>query len=126
MRAVDTKVLVRLLTRDDPIQVQKAEKFISDGAWVSTLVLAECIWVLDSVYGLGESHLQVVVAMLLEHQHLVLQDADVVREALGNYSRHRGVGFTDCLVVALARKNGCVPLGTFDRKLAKLAHAQAV
>lgn len=126
MRAVDTNVLVRLLTRDDPVQVQKAEAFISDGAWVSGLVLAECVWVLDSVYELDKPQLRAVVAMLLEHERLILQDADVVRSALESYAGNRGVGFTDCMVVALARKNACVPLGTFDRKLAKLANAKVV
>jgi predicted nucleic-acid-binding protein len=39
MRAVDTNVLVRLVTRDDRKQVSAAESFVSKGAWVSTLVL---------------------------------------------------------------------------------------
>lgn len=50
MRAVDTNVLVRLITRDDPDQTASAEKFISEGAWMSTLVLTEALWVLASVY----------------------------------------------------------------------------
>lgn len=41
MRAVDTNVLVRLITRDDKKQVESAEEFVSKGAWVSHLVLAE-------------------------------------------------------------------------------------
>ncbi|HEX6160664.1 MAG TPA: hypothetical protein VF111_10890 [Thermoanaerobaculia bacterium] len=43
MRAVDTNVLVRLITRDDPSQVKVAEEFVAKGAWVSHLVLAETI-----------------------------------------------------------------------------------
>jgi predicted nucleic-acid-binding protein len=46
MRAVDTNVLVRLITRDDPRQTIAAEHFIVAGAWVPTLVLAEAMWVL--------------------------------------------------------------------------------
>jgi predicted nucleic-acid-binding protein len=53
MRAVDTNVLVRLVARDDAQQVAAAEAFVSPGAWVSHLVLAEAIWVLTSVYALG-------------------------------------------------------------------------
>jgi len=41
MRAVDTNILVRLITRDDPAQLSTAEAWIARGAWVSTLVLAE-------------------------------------------------------------------------------------
>jgi predicted nucleic-acid-binding protein len=50
MRAVDTNLLVRLLVRDDAAQVVAAESFIENGAWVSHLVLAETLWVLDAVY----------------------------------------------------------------------------
>ncbi len=53
MRAVDTNVLVRLITRDDSRQVAAAETFIARGAWVSHLVLAEASWVLMSVYDRG-------------------------------------------------------------------------
>lgn len=50
MLAADTNVLVRLIARDDAAQVRSAEKSVSKGAWISHLVLAETIWVLDSVY----------------------------------------------------------------------------
>jgi predicted nucleic acid-binding protein len=53
MRAVDTNVLVRLITRDDPRQTASAESFITKGAWVSPLTLAEAMWVLGSVYELS-------------------------------------------------------------------------
>ena len=58
MRAVDTNVLVRLTVRDDPAQVEKAEAVVAQGAWVSQLVLAEMIRVLESVYGLGRRRSQ--------------------------------------------------------------------
>lgn len=126
MRAIDTNVLVRLITRDDPIQTQKAEKFVADSAWVSILVLAESIWVLESVYSLNKTQLCTAISMLLQHQQLVMQEADVIHSALNDFSENTGVSFTDCLVVALAKKNGHVPLGTFDKKLAKVANAQEI
>ncbi len=48
MRAVDTNVLIRLITRDDPRQVTAAESYVARGAWVSHLVLAETVWVLSA------------------------------------------------------------------------------
>ena len=50
MLAVDTNVLVRLLARDDAAQALAADQAVAKGAWVSHLVLAEAIWVLDAVY----------------------------------------------------------------------------
>jgi hypothetical protein len=57
MRAVDANLVVRLVVRDDPEQVELAEKFISSGAWVSHLVLVETIWVLDAVYERTAEHI---------------------------------------------------------------------
>lgn len=126
MRAIDTNVLVRLIARDDAAQVKRAEAFVAGGAWVSHLVLAESIWVLESVYHLDKAKLRTAISMLLEHRQLVVQEADVVRMATEAFVRHRGIGFTDCLVAAVARRNGHVPLGTFDRKLSRLADASAL
>lgn len=124
MRAIDTNVIVRLMSRDDPKQTLRAEAFIAEGAWVSGLVLAESIWVLESVYALGKPKLKLAISMLLEHQQLQLQDADAVRSALDAFDSHAGVGFTDCLVVAVAQKQGHTPVGTFDKKMARLTDAQ--
>lgn len=120
MRAVDTNILVRLLTRDDPAQVLKAETFVENGAWVSQLVLAETLWVLDSVYGLNAKAIATSVEMLLRHRKLVLQDPEVIEAALRNFRARPALGFSDCLVLEVARKAGHLPLGTFDRRLAKL------
>lgn len=124
MRAVDANVLVRLVTRDDPRQVAAAEAFVGRGAWVPHLVLAEAIWVLTSVYGLGPGQIVRAVEMLLNHRDLTLQDADVVAAALARYGRKPSLSFSDCVVLEVARKAGHVPLGTFDRALAKLDGAQ--
>ena len=58
--------------------------------------------------------------MLLNHEHLTLQDQDVVAGALEKFRQHKGVTFSDVLVLEIARKTGHIPLGTFDRNLAKL------
>jgi predicted nucleic-acid-binding protein len=124
MLAVDTNVLVRLIARDEPTQVRVAEEFVSKGAWISHLVLAETVWVLDSVYGLSREKLTVAVEMLLNHRELTLQDSDVVAEALESYRRRTAVDFSDCLVLGIAKKAGHIPLATFDRDFAKMEGVQ--
>jgi predicted nucleic-acid-binding protein len=120
MLAVDTNVLVRLLVRDDTDQVSAAEAYVSRGAWVSHLVLAETFWVLDSVYDLTRAQIATAIEMLLNHRELSLQDADVVTAALDHYRRRPAVDFSDCLVLEIARKAGHLPVATFDRNFAKL------
>jgi predicted nucleic-acid-binding protein len=124
MLAVDTNVLVRLIAREDPTQVRVADEFVGKGAWISHLVLAETVWVLDSVYGLPREKLTVAVEMLLNHRELTLQDSDVVTEALENYRRRTAVDFSDCLVLGIAKKAGHIPIGTFDRDFAKMEGVQ--
>ena len=120
MLAVDTNVLVLLLARDDADQVSAAEAFVSRGAWVSHLVLAETFWVLDSIYDLTRAQIATAIKMLLNHRELSLQDADVVTAALDHYRRRSTVEFSDCLVLEIARKAGHLPVATFDRNFAKL------
>jgi len=120
MRAVDTNVLVRLVTRDDRKQAAAAELFISKGAWVSTLVLVEGTWVLAAVYELTPPEIATAVEMLLHHKDLTIQDADTVAAALEHSRQRPALGFSDCLMLEVARKAGHLPLGTFDRDLGKL------
>lgn len=120
MRAVDTNVLVRLVTRDDVRQTEAAESFVANGAWVPQLALAEATWVLTTVYGLDASAISTAVEMMLDHKDLTLQESEVVRNALIRFRKRPALGFSDCLMLEVARKAGHMPLGTFDRNLAKL------
>jgi predicted nucleic-acid-binding protein len=120
MRAVDTNVLVRLITRDDPRQVAVAEAFVANGAWVPHVAIAEATWVLESVYERDAAAIATAVEMLLHHERLSVQDAEVVGAAVAQFRRHKRVGFSDCLMVEVARKAGHSPLGTFDRALGKV------
>ena len=124
MRAVDTNVLVRLITRDDTKQVTAADTFVERGAWVSHLAVAEATWVLASVYDCDADAIATAVEMLLSHEHLTIQDSDVVTAAVAQFRQRPRIGFSDCLMVEVARKAGHLPLGTFDRDLAKVEGAQ--
>jgi predicted nucleic-acid-binding protein len=124
MRAVDTNVLVRLLVRDDAKQTALAESFIAGGAWVSHLVLAETCWVLASVYDVPRARIARAIEMLTDHEHLALQDPDVVLAALAHFKAKGKVGFSDCLILEVARKAGHSPLGTFDGAFGAVAGAK--
>jgi predicted nucleic-acid-binding protein len=97
---------------------------VTPGAWVGHLVLAETTWVLSAVYDLGPTAIATAVEMLLNHQQLTIQDAEVVAAALQHYRNNSRTSFSDCLVLEIARKAGHLPIGTFDRQLARLDGAQ--
>jgi predicted nucleic-acid-binding protein len=124
MRAVDTNLLVRLATRDDPRQTGAAEAFVAGGAWVPHLALVEAMWVLASIYDLGAEKIATAVEMFLHHRELTVQDGEVVAAALEQFRKRPALGFSDCLILEVARKAGHLPLGTLDRELGKLEGAQ--
>jgi predicted nucleic-acid-binding protein len=117
MRAVDTNLIVRMIARDDAAQAAAVDRFVESAAWVPVLALAEAIWVLGRIYKLTAVELAEAIGMLLHHNTLVLQDADAVAAALELYRTRPALGFSDCLILELARKAGHLPLGTFDRGL---------
>jgi predicted nucleic-acid-binding protein len=126
MRAVDTNVLVRILTRDDVRQVRAADEFVSAGAWVSLLALTETVWVLTAAYERDAGQIGASVEQLLNHKDLILQDREVVAAALEIFRSRPALGFTDCLLLEVARKAGHLPLGTFDHHLGKIDGANEI
>lgn len=123
MRAVDTNILVRLIARDDERQTAAAETFVTGGAWVSHLVLVEAMCVLGSLYEQPSGKIATAVEILLAHRDLTMQEPDVVAAALDRFRERPKLGFSDCLILEVARRAGHLPLGTFDRDLAKIEGA---
>jgi len=115
-----------MLAQDDARQAAGAGTFVARGAWVSHLVLAETTWVLTSVYDRSSKDLALAIARLLDHEHLVIQDPDVVTAALATFRKRPSLAFSDCLIVEIARKAGHMPLGTFDRDLARIEGAERI
>lgn len=124
MRAIDTNVLVRIIIRDDARQAEAGDRFVERGAWVSMLALAEASWVLTSVYERSAAELAASIRMLLDHEHVALQDPDVVEAALDSFRIRSSLSFSDCLLLEMAKKAGHLPLGTFDRELSRLKGAE--
>jgi predicted nucleic-acid-binding protein len=125
MRSVDTNVLVRALTGDDPVQGALAVAFIRDHApvWVSHAVLLETVWVLESVYGCGKPQLAEALKRIIDNRELSLEEPAVARAALALYQAKGKVTFEDCLILESARKAGHLPLATFDKALGRLEGA---
>jgi predicted nucleic-acid-binding protein len=78
------------------------------------------------VYGRSSVEIASVIEILLNHKDLILQDSDAVAAALKSFRKRPALGFSDCLLLELARKAGHLPLGTFGRELSKLDGAKKV
>jgi predicted nucleic-acid-binding protein len=124
MVAADTNVLVRLIVRDNAEQVAAATGFLAKGVWVSGVVLAETMWVLAATYKKSTREIAEAVETILDHKDVTVENSEAVEAALGLFRKRPGLRFSDCLILELARKEGHLPLGTFDRELGKVTGAE--
>ncbi|NTV75817.1 MAG: type II toxin-antitoxin system VapC family toxin [Holophaga sp.] len=121
MAAIDTNVLVRLVTRDDPGQFEKAQAFVKrhHPVLVTHLSLLELVWVLMSRYGLTKEKVCQVAQALLEMAELEVQEPALLEAALRTWEGCRA-DFADCFILETVKASGGVPLGTFDATLSRL------
>lgn len=116
MRAIDTNVIVRFLTRDNPKQADKARNLIKAGAiYVPTTVLLESEWVLRSAYHFPADRIVAAFRAFAGLAGITLEDAPLVSRALD--WTEQGMDFADAL--HLSRAEGCSAFVTFDRKFIK-------
>lgn len=126
MIALDTNVLVRLITRDDETQALRAKALVDEYAdqggalFVSDVVLVELCWTLSRAYGLARADVRRAMRALADNTTIALESPKVVRAAL-DLSEQGGADFPDCLIVAKAAQAGCEATATFDRRMGALA-----
>ena len=122
MTALDTNVLVRYLTEDDPIQSKRAADWIATvttrggKCYVSALVLCEMAWVLRGTYDVSKADLIMTLDHILATSQFIVGDKDVVRRALEVYRNGRA-DFADHVIGAMHEDAGCERTVTFDRRL---------
>jgi predicted nucleic-acid-binding protein len=118
VRAIDTNVVVRFLTGDDPAQAARARGLIEAGdIFVATSVLLETEWVLRSGYGLATERIVPAMRAFAGLAGVTLEDPQLAARALD--WAEQGLDFADAL--HLVRAEGCSAFMSFDRKLAKAA-----
>ena len=124
MIALDTNVLVRVLVEDDEKQAQSAQALLGGLTparlgFVCGEVVVELVWVLERTYGLSRDRIATVLEGLVSTEGLLVESADDVGQAAFRY-RQGGVGFSDLMIAAAAKRSGATRLYTFDRKAVRL------
>ena len=113
MRAVDTNVVVRFLTGDDPEQAARARDVFTAGpVFVSTTVLLESDWVLRSAYGFPRTEVAAALRALAGLADVTVENPVLLAEALDR--TERGVDFADALHLGAAVR--CESMLTFDQR----------
>lgn len=121
MIGLDTNVLVRYATQDDPKQAAIAEHIIDSltpesPGFVSMIALVESVWVLRRLFEADAASVSTFVALLLDARELTVENSDVVRQALD--VTRGGEEFTDTLIALTGLAAGCDHTVTFDRRAA--------
>jgi len=116
---LDTNVIVRYLTHDDPAQTNAAVKLMDSlsqesPGYMSLIVVVELVWVLQVSYQFKKSEIEQVLETLLRSKELVLERADIVAQALRRFSSSRA-DFADCLIERSGHAVECQHTFTFDR-----------
>ena len=122
MTGLDTNVLVRLLTGDDPEHQATALAAMHEyctaeaPGWINRIVAVELVWVLSRAYGYSREQIAATLDRLLLTAEIAFEDRDEVRTALAAY--RDGGDFADALLGERNAADGCATTITFDRAAA--------
>lgn len=120
MLAVDTNVVVRYLTDDDPAQAEVARKLVANHPiLLLKTVLLESEWVLRSMYRFSRSEVGDGLRAFAQLRTVSVQEPMQVWQALDWFAA--GMDFADALHLASANTDDCKAFATFDRKFAATA-----
>jgi predicted nucleic-acid-binding protein len=125
MIGLDTNILVRYLTQDDPIQSPKAREIVErrlteeKPGFVSIVAMTEIVWVLERAYRLTPHEIVGAVERMLQIDVLVVENEQEVFTAMIALKDGQGT-FADAVIAALGARMGCTCTLTFDRKALRL------
>lgn len=128
MIGLDTNVVVRYVTLDDPMQTPIAVKVMDclsadEPGFISLVVVTELAWVLEGSYNFDKAAVIRVLAGLLRSKELVVEQAELVAQALDRF-RQGNAGLADFLIERSGHAAGCTDTVTFDPKAATSAGMQ--
>jgi len=131
MIGLDTNILIRYLTQDDPAQSAKATDILerrltaNNPGFISVVTVAEIVWVLDRAYRLTSREIAAIVERLLQVEVLTIEHEQEVFTAMVALKQGRG-SFPDALIAELGARAGCTRTLTFDRKAARISGFEIV
>ena len=115
MTALDTNVLVRIITNDDRAQAARAATFLreQERVFIPKTVLLELEWVLRSAYRIEPSAVVSALRDIMSVSNVEIEDEAVVTQAIEWYEKR--MDFADALHVASAGRER--KFATFDNRL---------
>jgi predicted nucleic-acid-binding protein len=125
MIGLDTNIIVRYLTQDDPVQSMKATQIIEgklteeQPGFISLVTMAETAWVLERTYHRSSQEIAKAIEAMLQADSLLIQNEQEVFTAMVALKTGQG-GFADALIAALGQWAGCASTMTFDKRASRI------
>jgi predicted nucleic-acid-binding protein len=124
MIGVDTNILVRYFTQDDPAQAQIVEKIIENYAtspnslFINNIVMCELVWVLERGYKYSKEQVGIVINQMLSTEEFAFEKQELLWLALREYVQNKS-DYSDALIGLINKYSGCHKTLTFDQGAAK-------
>jgi predicted nucleic-acid-binding protein len=118
---VDTNLLVRYLTEDDPAKAMAVDALLKKASrgkikiLLPSVVTAELVWVLESFYRMSREEISELVYAILNTPGVDVQDGAVISAAIRLYSL-TNIDFVDAWIIEFAKAHGVTRIHTFDTK----------
>ena len=124
MIGVDTNILVRYFTQDEPVQAQVVEKIIENYAnspnslFINNIVMCELVWVLEKGYKYSKEQVGVVINQMLSTEEFAFEKQELLWLALNEYVQNK-LDYSDALIGLINKSSGCHETLTFDQGAAR-------
>jgi predicted nucleic-acid-binding protein len=120
---LDTNILVRYFSQDDPKQSALANRAIAalskdEPGFISLVTLCELVWVLEAAYDLKKPSLLDILRTLLESDELAIESKPVAWAALADFA-NASFDFSDAVIAGVGKQAGCLHTLTFDKRAAR-------
>jgi len=118
---IDTNLLVRYLTDDDPQKAKAVDTLLNRAnkgelkILIPSVVVAELVWVLESFYKLAAAEITELVESILNTPGVDIQDKWIIKAALKIY-RSKEIDLVDAWIIEFAKAKGAKRIYTFDKK----------
>lgn len=115
---VDTNIFVRHLTGDPPDLAARATNYLStaDGLLLEDLIVAEVVYVLESVYKAPRSDVARSLRAILAFASIEVRDAEALQRTVEIYDVNK-LDFAEAYLVAAAERSGVGVIASFDRSI---------
>ena len=116
MIRIDTNYIIRYFINDNVEMANQAEEILlNKNIFIANEIIAEVIYVLNSVYNISKKETADLLLELISFENILLSDKNIAQKSL-EYFKEKNLDFVDCLLCSYSQKDDIL---TFDKKLKK-------